>query len=79
MSNFDLVSMPKIDDLRFAAAATKSRVSSSSLSNDSIAESHCALASFKRALSRWRLVKSARCSNEVPTLLPIAEYDKALC
>lgn len=32
MSNFDLISMPKIYDLRLALAATKSKISSSSLS-----------------------------------------------
>ena len=34
MSNLDLVSIPKIVERRFALAATKSRVSSSSLSKD---------------------------------------------
>lgn len=33
ISNFDLPSMPNMRDLRFAVAATKSKVSSSSLSN----------------------------------------------
>lgn len=59
MSNFDLPSIPKTIDLRFALAATKSKVSASSLSKVRIGGelpvSTFALVSSMRSLSRRRL------------------------
>ena len=59
MSNFDRVSMPNVMERRFALAATKSRVSSSSLSNVSMegaaVSASCACFFCSRELNRLRL------------------------
>lgn len=74
--------MPNIKDLRFAVAATKSKVSSSSLSNARMAgesgpASSCAC--WRRALSRWRLKQWARVHQfQAMRLIPIAKYEKVL-
>jgi hypothetical protein len=61
MSNLDLVSIPKTIDRKFALAATKSSVSSSSLSKVIIGEAaeplDVACISCNRLLSRSRLRK----------------------
>ena len=81
MSNFDRGSMPKVYERRFALAATKSRVSSSSLSKvrtgDGVPLVICACNCCNRELSRRKLDQVSKITRGLMIrLLPITENRK---
>ena len=80
MTNFDRISMPNMMERRFALAATKSRVSSSSLSNVSTegaaASASCACFFCSRELNRLRLYHVSLIEEAVAA--PVPTYRRRL-